>query len=921
MRCAVGGRCARAIAAAAKRPSGLRLPAPSALAPCSVLGRRHAGSTAPSAQGELPKEVDVAIVGGGVVGASILHALGLAGVGSSAAVFEKATLTSGATWHAAGLVTYYHGGNNFKFWHKEGVETYKKWQNEEGHQLSFNQPGSMRLLTNEERMKEAHYTLSKSKLYQGLFDGPELNLIGPEEVKRLHPLVNTDGIIAALYTEGDGHIDPSSVTQVFASKARALGGRIFEGTEVTGLNCLPDGTWEVTMVRGEEHHVVHAQRVVNCAGLWSPRLGDLAGVHTPAVVLQHQYVITETVPEVKEYHEKHGHQLPVLRDLEGSYYLRDEGQGILVGPYEHENLMELAPAEWKGSMPQEMSYWLFEGDIERLMDSMEAATSLIPALETTGIKTVLNGPTCWPSDGNHLVGPSHEAPNFWQACAESYGIAHAPGLARYIVHWMQHGEPPYELSEADPARYGPWATREWVSEKVKESYGWNNTIAYFNENRPRARPVQHESRPQEDIVEVLRNRGCQFGFSHGWETPSWFHSEVADLENQMASFQRPSYIDAVREECQRVVDHAGLAYWPFAHYRISGAGAAGFLDRLIANKLPAVGRVGLGHLLTPTGKVYSELTFVRLAEDDFYVTGYSNYQLHDLRWMKQHLLKGEQVDIEDVTSSRAVLFINGPEAETIVAKLLDEPVDLARNVFKPFQWRKLSLDGAETIAVRMSFIGEHGLELHLERSQVARVYERLHAVDPLLGDWGGNTMNSFRIEKGVRLFGKDITKDHDALEAGLDRFVKLNKGDFVGREALLKVVEAGGPTRKSVQLEVEVGDDLVDAVGNESIRCPSTGEVVGFTTSGTWGALSGKSLALGYVYGPERWADNTRLQVDLLGKRYDAFVRDAAAMDFAAIRDKKAAAATKADVVPPVGVGMGGGSAPQPAMHAAPSRR
>jgi len=889
-----------------------------AAAAVTVDGRRRCGSSA-KGPSDLPSDVDVAIVGGGVTGATILYHLGLAGVGSSAAIFEKAALTSGATWHAAGLVTYYHGGNNFKFWHKEGVELFKQWQNEEGIPLSFNQPGSMRLLQSEERMKEAHYTLSKSKLYQGLFDGPELSLIGPEEVKRLHPLVNTDGIVGAIHAYGDGHIDPSSVTQTFASKAKALGGSIFENSEVVGMKCMLDGSWEVTVrLAGGEEHVVRARRVVNCAGLWAERIGNFAGVHTPCTVLQHQYVITEPIPEVKAYHEKHGHQLPVLRDLEGSYYLRDEGDGILVGPYESEDDMQLAPSEWKGTMPPELTYHLFEGDVERIMYSMEKATELVPQLETTGIKTVLNGPTCWPSDGNHLVGPSHEKPNYWNACAESYGIAHAAGLGRYLVHWMQHGEPPYELTEADPARYGAWATPAWVGDKVKEAYGWNNYIGYFNENRPRARPVVHPDRPQDEIVAVLQARGAQLGFSHGWETPNWFHSEVVDLKNTLATFERPSYIDAIKKECEQVVSHAGLAYWPFAHYRIRGEGAPAFLDRLIANKLPAVGRVGLGHLLTPTGKVYSELTFVRLAETDFYVTGYSNYQLHDLRWMKEHMKAGEQVEIEDVTSKRAVLFINGPNAEATVAKLLDEPVDLARDQFKAFQWRKLSLSGAETIAVRMSFIGEHGLELHVERDQVARLYEKLHEVDPKLGDWGGTTMNSFRIEKGVPLFGKDITKDHDAYEAGLDRFIKLEKGDFIGREALLKVKEAGGPTRKMVKLEVAVGEEPVDCVGNEPIRCPSSGAVVGFTTSGTWGCLAGQSLALGYVYGPERWADGTRLHVDILGKKVDTFVRAKAAMDPAAVRDRKAAAAVKAATeAASVGASSSSGGQRPAAMYAA----
>lgn len=856
---------------------------------------RGCSSANASVPSDLPSEVDTAIVGGGVTGAAILWRLGVEGLGSSSAVFEKATLTSGATWHAAGLVTWYHGGNNFKFWHKESIELYKKWQNEEGIPLSFNQPGSIRLLQNEERMKEAHYTLSKSKLYQGLFDGPELNMIGPEEIKKLHPLVNTDGIVAGIHTTGDGHIDPSSVTQAYASKARALGGKIYEHSEVVAVKPVPGGTWEVSIkLPSGGTHVVRAKRVVNCAGLWCQRIGEFAGVHTPATVLQHQYVITEPIAEVKEYHEKHGHQLPVLRDLEGSYYLRDEGDGMLVGPYEHEESMELAPKEWKGTMPPELTYHLFQGDIERIMESMEAATSLVPQLETTGIKTVLNGPTCWPADGNHLVGPAYEHLNYWHACAESYGIAHAGGLSRYLVHWMLHGEPPYELTETDPTRYGNWATQEWVDDKVKEAYGWNNVTAYFNENRYRARPVIHAERPQGDIVSVLQKRGAQLGFSHGWENPSWFHSEAVDLKNTMATFERPSYMDgAITKECNQIMEHAGLCYWPFAHYFISGPDAVSFLNRMIANKLPAVGRVGLGHLLTPTGKVYSELTFVRLAEEEFYVTGYSNYQLHDLRWFREHMRADENVSIKDATSERAVLFINGPKAEDIVRKLLDQPVEIDKKNFKAFQMRQIKLAGVDVIAVRMSFIGEHGLELHVPREKVAYLYEKLHEADPKLGDWGGTTMNSFRIEKGVRLFGKDVTKDHDALEAGLDRFVKFDK-DYIGRDALQAIKDAGGPDRRTVQLEVAVGSDRVDCNGNESIRCIETGKVVGFTTSGIWGCLTQKSLALGYVYGKERCVDGTKLHVDLLGKRYEATVCDQPAMEPAAVRDRKAAKAAEA---------------------------
>jgi len=271
------------------------------------------------------------------------------------------------------------------------------------------------------------------------------------------------------------------------------------------------------------------------------------------------------------------------------------------------------------------------------------------------------------------------------------------------------------------------------------------------------------------------------------------------------------------------------------------------------------------------------------------VAGYSGFQLHDLRWFREHLRKDEEVNIEDVTSSRALILCNGPNADAAVAKLLDEPVDLDRSVFKPFQFRQLKLAGIDTIACRMAFIGEHGLELHVPRDKVAQLYEKLQEVDPKLGDWGGNAMNSFRLEKGVRLFGKDITKDHDAFEAGLDRFLKLEKGDFIGRDALVKIRDAGGANRLSVHFEVMSGDDKVDCVGNESICCPESGKVIGFTTSGSWGCLANKSMGLGYVSGKERFVDGTHLHIELLGKKYDAYVRSHPVMDIASVRDRKAA--------------------------------
>ncbi|CAJ1365585.1 unnamed protein product [Effrenium voratum] len=1126
------------------------------------------------------------IVGGGVTGAAMLYQLAKRGV--KCVLFEKGELTCGATWHAAGLVTRFHGGNNFRLWHDEGVNLFTKWQ-KEGTELSFHTPGSVRLIPDQkDYISEAKYQVSKAKIFSGLFECEEHHMISPDEIKEKHPLVSLDGIYGGIYTTGDGHIDPSSVTNAFAERARALGGVIEQKTEVVGLTLLPSKQWEVITRSGGEEKRTVADFVLNCAGLWCDKVGAMAGVRIPSVVLQHQcalrgidgeaigsgqheardasvlapapmalsstgvqpelrtawrapaasvtpraeasvgwrgreglltaaflrsccrprpkprawaaakdadaaaepeaflsnaqaldaqvvslalpalvalcaepvlsiidtgfvgrledaplklgglgaatsvfdfvfrcynflcvvlvplvaeavvaqkrgeqkedpaqivgrviglaatlglgtcslgrvaagylqiralalpaslvntvaigafrghldtttplyvvllqsvsdvvlnfvfvfgvdflgipplgvegaawstvvsiwlsclcfcgllsqrgfvawgsaiawpsalkelqplilgslsqlirtlslqavllqftksvvaqdpaglaaaahqvgirvwffalfaldsiavaaqglvpvamasfgqdrarwvssrlllwgaagglfsgcvlwaladyipsvftndpvvqqtaaplialvallqplagvvftwdglfqglsdytylalamavaalatlallqidvlngslqgvwvcfsvflvfrgiglawrfwgpagplrveenaYCITEPIPEVKEYHEKHGHQLPVLRDLKGSFYVRDERDGILVGPYESAETMQLAPEEWrKTGMPNEYANFLFEGDVDRLMPHLERAMEILPPLAEVGMKTVLNGPTMWPADGNHLVGPAPEwdvAPNFWLACAESYGIAHSAGLSRYLADWICTGEPPYELKEADPARYGAWATKDWVATKVREAYGMNNHVHYPNENLLGGRPV--EPVPNKDIYDVLHAAGCQFGFHNGWESANYFDPQaVGQHGNAKGSFHRPPYQDLVENECRGMASFGGICYWPFAKYHVSGPRAKEFLDRLVPNRLPNVGRCALSYFLTPQGKIGSEVMLVRLAEEKFYVVSYPEQELFDWRWMQMN--KTEGVEIENVTA-------------------------------------------------------------------------------------------------------------------------------------------------------------------------------------------------------------------------------------------------------------------------------
>ncbi|CAE8642933.1 unnamed protein product [Polarella glacialis] len=755
---------------------------------------------------------------------------------------------------------------------------------------SFHTPGTIRLIPNERAyIDEAKYHVGKSKIFSSQFGCQEHTLISPDEMRALHPLMNIqdDDIYGGIYTAGDGHIDPSSVTNAFANRAKDLGGIIEQQTEVVAMTLLPDKRWEVITrtSKGEEKRTV-ADFVVNAAGLWCDVVGRMAEVRVPSVVIQHQYCITDPIPAVKEYHDKHGHQLPVLRDLRGSFYIRDERDGILVGPYESAETMQLAPKEWRETgMPMDLGNFLFEGDVERLMPHLERAMEILPGLAEVGMKTVLCGPTMWPADGNHLVGPAPEwdvAPNYWLACAESYGIAHSVGLSSYLAEWITTGEPPYELKEADPARYGVWATKDWVSVKVREAYGLNNHPHFPNENLLAARPVLLETKPlNSGIYELLEAKGCQFGFHNGWESANYFDPSAGGKQNGNAygSFQRPDYQKHVLEEVKGMASFGGICYWPFSKYHVSGPGAVAFMDRLVPNRLPKVGRCALSYFLTPQAKIGSEVMLARLSEDEFYVVSYPEQELFDWRWLQmqrdsfssdpQTPLK--DVDIKNVTGDFGTLMVSGPESRRILGQMAGDEAAWSNDSFKFYDYKEVTLAGIPCRALRVSFTGELGWELHPASGDLEPLYQALKAFEPRLNDWGGFAMGSFRLEKGFKAFGSDMTRDHHALEAGLSKkFLRMEK-DFIGRDALLAGASVE-PERRCVHLGVSTPDGL-DCVGNEAIFNETTGEVVGFTTSGGFGYLAQRSIAFGYVKSSTLDSGDS-LAIEVLGERYPAKVQE-----------------------------------------------
>jgi len=822
------------------------------------------------------EQVQTVIIGGGVAGAAMAYHLTKAGM-NDCILLEKGVFTCGSTWHAAGLCTLYHGGTNLRRWHQYGCDLYKRLEDETGKPTSFHTPGSIRLIEhNNDRIDETRFQMGKARFFEN-----EQYLISPEEIQSLHPLANVEKIWGGVYNPGDGHIDPTSVSNSMIAGAKMRGARFMERCPVIGLEQTPDRKWIVKT----EHGTLYADRVINCGGLWGQQVARMAGVFMPAAVIQHQYVITETVPEVADYLKKEGKQLPVLRSLEGSYYLRQERDGLLVGPYEGRDVM-LLQDEWNfaaksnDGAPITFENDLFQPDLDRLGDHLEHAAELVPVFGTAGIKSVVNGPVQWPPDGQAILGPvdDQHVYNFWQCCGYSYGVAQGAGAADYLTSWITDGEPPYELFETDPSRYGAWATKFFASAKVRETYGSNNIVVFPNEERLAGRPLRTTP-----VYDRLKAKGCVFGFHNGVEQPLWFNKSGEENHYQ-PSFRRTNWHDAVGEEVQITTEGMGIMDMStFSKFIISGPNAFKFLDKLSANKLPEVGKLAICHMLTPKGKVLSEMTVTRLKEDEFYIVTGSDMERHDYRWWIQHYPEEGGVDIRNVTKDWTVLGIAGPNAEKVLQKLTTEPIE--SDDFKFFSHKTMEI-GAEdsgssvALTLRMSFTGLSGFEFHVPCDEMNVLYDNLWRVASELGpvtDFGAYALNSFRLEAGFKFLIPDMSRDYDALDSGIQKFIRMKNRDFIGKPAVAKMKKEGWASGKrcvKVHVESDADDDedsgrpIADACGDNAIMMKNEkGELeqVGWTTSGGYSHSSKRNLCIAHV-NLDCIEDGTKVMVEVLGK-------------------------------------------------------
>ena len=686
--------------------------------------------------------------------------------------------------------------------------------------------------------------------------GVPYHLIGPEEIKKLWPFAEVGDLVGALYHPDDGHVAPVDLTMALAKGARMNGGEIYTQTEVTGIRQKPNDEWVVSTAEGD----ITCEVVISCTGNYARETGRMVGLELPVVPVEHQYIVTGAIPELAEYNQGGNPELAVLRESDASYYMRQEADGLILGPYE-----KGAPCWALDGVPEGFGQELLAPDVERLEPHVIAAGKRVPLFESAGMKECINGPIAYTPDGNPIVGPAPGLRNFYLSEGHSFGITAAGGSGKFLAEWIIEGHASIDMLGVDPRRYSAaQSTRDFIKAKNEEAYEHVFIIHYDFEERPAARPTKTSR-----VYDRHKDLNAAFGQRYGWERPNWFAAKGQEPLNQYSFHsRRTNWFERVGLEVLGTRERAALLdLTPFAKHEVSGPGAEAFLDSMVANWLPKKkGGITLAHALTPTGGVESEFTITREDEDRFYLVSSGAAERHDHDLLLKNLPKDNSVKLVNKTMDLGTLVVGGPESRNLMAKLTD--ADLSSSAFPWLTSQAISVAGVPLLAMRVNFVGELGWELHHPIDRQLELFDAIveagQGMD--LVHLGMYAMESLRLEKSYRMWGMDLTKEYSILEAGLDRFVKIQKGQFTGREALLLQRESGVP-QEFITLEVDVDD--ADPMGNEPVF--SGKEMIGRTTSGCYGHSVGKSLALAYVESGTG-SVGTELELEILDKRYPARV-------------------------------------------------
>ncbi|MEO1539231.1 MAG: FAD-dependent oxidoreductase [Pseudomonadota bacterium] len=804
------------------------------------------------------------VVGGGAVGTSIAYHLAKAGW-SDVVLLERDELTSGSTWHAAGLLPLFNMSYAVSHIHDYSVKFYKELEAETGLNPGFSVVGNLRMAQTEARMDEYRLYASTAETV-----GIPHEWLTPDQIKDRYPLVRTDDLVGAIYHPTDGYINPADVTQAMAKGARLRGVEVIRRAQVDGFTRKGD-EWIVHCVRmvekggnlvpSDERFDITCEHVVTASGNHAQRTAGLLGLYIPAMPVEHQYIVTEPDPALQEWRKENGEH-PVLRDADAKWYVREERGGWILGPYERN-----APPWAKFGVPESFRADLLPLDLERIEEEYMSMIHRIPTSETAGLKDDFNGPICYTPDGNPLVGEAPGVRNFWFAEGFSFGITAAGGTGHYLAQVMTEGEAEIDMWSLDPRRYGPWVNREYAAVKNQEAYEHVYILHHPDEERPAARPLK--TAPCYDRMKSL---GAQFGQVNGWERPNYFAPDGFS-DHDSRSFRRGGWWDHAVAEARAVRDAAGLIdASAFTKHVLTGPGATPFLDWLTCNRLPKVGRINLTYALTDAGTVRTELTIVRQEEDVFYLVTAGAAEAYDsdylAKMVQEKMATFGSMYLTNVTSQYGVFALAGPKSRDILRNLVvaqDPAAELSNADFPWLSARKIDLGMVPTLAIRVAYTGELGWELHHPMEMQNHLFDRLmeagraHGLTPV----GARAQNWLRQEKSYRAFGSDLGRDATPLESGLDRFVDLTK-DFRGKAAM----EATGIRATCVTVLID-GPDDADPWGREALL--RDGTVVGRLTSGGYSVAFEKQIGIGYVK-PDLAEPGTTLDVRILGGTYPAQV-------------------------------------------------
>jgi dimethylglycine dehydrogenase len=801
------------------------------------------------------QHASVVVIGGGLIGCSVLYHLAKMGW-SDVVLLERDELTSGSTWHAAAGIHGLHDSTNISRIQYYTMQLYRELEKETGQGCGVFQPGSLYLAQTEVREQQLRLQAAKAKRY-----GIDFHEVTRTEAEKLHPLANFDDIRCIMYEPDGGNVDPSGVTMAYAAGARQRGAEIHRFTPVIATEQRSDRSWLVRTPKGD----IQTEWVVNAAGLWAREVAAMAGLDLPLIPTEHQYFVTETIPEVAAL----GRRLPSIADRDGEYYLRQEGLGLLIGAYE-KNMKFWA----EDGTPADFGHELLPDDLDRIEENMIRAISRIPAIETAGVKRVINGPMIWSPDSAALFGPVPELKNYFCCCGIIPGFSQSGGLGKLSAEWIVEGEPSLDLFAWDLARFGSWAGKSFTKRRVRDQYANRFKIHFPNEERIAGRPVR--TRP---AYESQKKMGALFGLNYGWEHPLWF-SQDGEPKEEGYGFTRQNWWEPVGREVRMLRETAGIIdISNFAKYEVTGPGAEGWLNRLFANRMPTqAGRSCLTPLIGKRGGIAGDFTVSRPGDQEFVIVGSGMAERYHQRFFQAVPLPAG-ARFRSVTEEMCGFNVAGPKSRELLQRLTN--ADLSADAFPFMRSQRISVSGIDVIAIRVSFTGDLGWELHCAAKDQAELYSELLDAgrEFSAGPVGSRALMSLRIEKGYGSWGREYSSEYWPQEVGLDRHIKMDKGDFLNRDAYATI--AGKASRDKLSMFLVAAKEA-DASGGEPIFL-ADGSPVGQVTSGAYGYSVGQSLALGFVRA-DAAIPGQKFSISILGRPHEAMLLDRPPFDPAGSR-------------------------------------